>query len=306
MIRRLLHRTLIGLITLLCVYALAFIMVVALPGNPFQSGDRRMPPEAERALRARYHMENNWVFFGEYLAGAARFDFGPAFTYNEWTCNQIILRALPVSAMLGAAAICIAVLIGVPLGVLSAAYRGTFADAGVAVLSILGISIPTFVAGSFLLIAFAVYWQLFPVGGWGTIAHLPLPALTLSLPFIAYVARLTRAGMVDSLSTDFIRTAAAKGAPRGTIIWRHAFPVAFLPVLSFLGPATAQAMTGSFVVEKVFGIPGLGQHFVNAALNRDIGLVLATVVTFSALIITFNILVDLMYAWLDPRVTGAV
>jgi oligopeptide transport system permease protein len=169
-----------------------------------------------------------------------------------------------------------------------------------------GISVPTFVAGSFFLVAFAVYWRFFPIGGWGTISHLPLPALTLSLPFIAYISRLTRAGMVDVLGSDFIRTAAAKGAPRSAIIWRHAFPVAFMPVLSFLGPATAQAMTGSFVVEKVFGIPGLGQHFVNAALNRDIGLVLATVFVFSAMIIAFNIIVDLLYAWLDPRVTGAV
>jgi oligopeptide transport system permease protein len=281
-------------------------MVVVLPGNPFQTGERRLPPEAERALLARYHMDDNWTFFWEYLGGALRLDFGPTFTYNEWTCSQIIGKTLPVSAMLGAAAICLALLIGVPLGVCSAVRRGGAVDAAAAALAMIGISAPTFVAGSFLLVIFAVYWRAFPVGGWGTVAHLPLPALALSLPFVAYVARLTRVAMIDVLSSDFVRTAVAKGASRSVIVWRHAFPVAFLPVLSFLGPATAQAMTGSFVVEKVFGIPGLGQHFVNAALNRDIGLILAMVMVFSGLIIGLNIVVDALYAWLDPRVAGAV
>ena len=171
---------------------------------------------------------------------------------------------------------------------------------------LIGISVPTFVAGAALLIVFGVVLKVAPVGGWGTLAHLPLPAITLALPFIAYIARLTRMSMLDALQSDFVRTALAKGLAPRTVIWKHALKPAFLPVLSFLGPATAQAMTGSFVVEKVFGVPGLGQHFVNAALNRDVGLILATVLVFATLLVIFNLLVDVLYAVIDPRVTEAV
>jgi len=291
-----------GLITLACIYTLTFVMVISIPGNPFRQGDRNMPPEAERALLARYHMDNNWLYFQEFLTGAIRLDFGPSFTYGDWTCNQIVAEALPVSAMLGWLAILIAVVVGVPIGVLSAVRKGTSFDAGATGLVLLGISLPTFVTGAGLLTIFAVYLKIAPIGGWGTLAHLPLPAITLSLPFIAYIARLTRVGMLDVLGSDFIRTARAKGLPERTVIWRHALKVAFLPVLSYLGPATAQAMTGSFVVEKVFGVPGLGQHFVNAALNLDAGLIMTSVLVFAAMLIALNMVVDLLYAWVDPRI----
>jgi oligopeptide transport system permease protein len=304
--RRLLRRFLAGIVTLMCVYTVTFVMVVSLPGNPFQTGERNMPPEAEQALLARYHMESNWVYFWEFLAGAVRLDFGPAFTYNDWTCNQIIASALPVSMLIGFSAILMAVMVGIPVGVLGAVRRGGWLDASTLAFVLLGISLPTFVTGTALLAVFSVHLHLFPIGGWGTLAHLPLPAVTLSLPFMAYIARLTRIGMLDALGSDFVRTAVAKGAPPRTVVWKHALKVAFLPVLSFLGPATAQAMTGSFVVEKVFGVPGVGQHFVNAALNRDPGLILSTVLVFAALLITFNLLVDALYAWIDPRVSGAV
>ncbi len=306
MIPKLIKRLLAGVATLLIVYTVTFVMAVSIPGNPFQSGDRNMPPEAEQALRARYHMDNNWTFFTEYLAGAIRLDFGPAFTYSDWTCNQIIASALPVSMLLGALAILVAILVGVPLGVIGAVHRDRLPDfAGLSIV-ILGISIPTFVTGTAALTLFCVYLKWLPVGGWGTIWHLPLPVLTLSLPFIAYIARLTRTSMIDTLASDFIRTARAKGLPESVVVWKHALRVAFLPVLSYLGPATAQAMTGSFVVEKVFGIPGLGQHFVNAALNRDPGLILATVLVFSAMLIALNLVVDLLYGLVDPRIRGAL
>ncbi len=306
MIRLLLRRLLAGVVTLMCVYTLTFVMVVSIPGNPFQTGERIMPPEAEQALLARYHMDNNWVYFWEFLGGAIRLDFGPAFTYNDWTCNQIIASALPVSMALGLTAMVIAVMIGVPVGVLSAVRRGGWLDVTTLALVLLGISLPTFVTGTALLTVLAVHFHLFPIGGWGTLAHLPLPALALSLPFVAYIARLTRIGMVDALGGDFVRTAVAKGVSPRTVVWKHALKVAFLPVLSFLGPATAQAMTGSFVVEKVFGVPGLGQHFVNAALNRDPGLILSTVLVFAALLIAFNLVIDVLYSWVDPRISEAV
>jgi oligopeptide transport system permease protein len=301
-----LRRLLLGLLTVACIYVLTFVMVISLPGNPFQQGQHNIAPEVEVALRARYDMDNNWLYFWQFLRGAAVLDFGPTFTYNDWTCNQIIASALPVSMLLGFLAVLIAVLIGVPVGVLGAVRRDSWLDVSCLVLVLLGISLPTFVTGSAVLIVFAVYLQVVPIGGWGTLAHLPLPALTLSLPIAAYIARLTRTGMLDVLSSDFVRTALAKGMSRRAVIWKHALKVAFLPVLSFLGPAAAQAMTGSFVVEKVFGVPGIGQHFVNAALNRDAGLVMGTVLVFSALLVVFNVLVDVLYAWLDPRISEAV
>jgi len=306
MIRLVGRRLIAGIVTIACIYTLTFVMVVSLPGNPFQQADRNMPAEVEQALRARYSMDNNWLYFREFLAGALRLDFGPTFTYPDWTCNQIIAEALPISVLIGLLAMLIAVQVGVPIGVYSAVRRNTWFDVTTLALVLLGISLPTFVTGTALLTVFGVWLKIAPVGGWGTLAHLPLPALTLSLPFTAYVARLTRIGMLDVLGSDFIRTALAKGLAPRTVVWKHALRVAFLPVLSFLGPATAQAMTGSFVVEKVFGVPGLGQHFVNAALNLDAGLIMSTVLVFATLLVAFNIVVDVLYAWLDPRIVGAV
>ncbi len=306
MTRMLVRRLLAGLLTIACIYAITFTMVVSIPGNPFQQGQHRLSSDVESALLARYHMDNNWLYFWEFLRGAVRLDFGPTFTYADWTCNQIIAASLPISMSIGLAAMLIALMVGVPIGVTSAVRRHSWLDISATTLILTGISLPTFVTGSALLIAVGVKLQLAPVGGWGTLSHLPLPAITLSLPFMAYIVRLTRAGMIDALSADFVRTAIAKGASRQRVIWRHALPVALLPVLSFLGPATAQAVTGSFVVEKVFGIPGMGQHFVNAALNRDPGLLLGAVLVFSTLLVAFNIVVDLLYAALDPRISEAL
>ena len=198
-----------------------------------------------------------------------------------------------------------AVLVGVPVGVISAVRRNSWFDVTTLGLVLIGISLPTFVTGSALLTVFAVFAKWFPIGGWGRLEHLPLPALTLSLPFMAYIARLTRVGMLDVLGSDFVRTALAKGVTPRVVIWRHAFKAAFLPVLSFLGPASAQAMTGSFVVEKVFAVPGLGQHFVDAALNLDRGLIMSTVLVFSVILVLLNMAVDVVYTLVDPRIEDA-
>jgi oligopeptide transport system permease protein len=306
MIRSIFERFLASLLTSVCIYVVTFVLAVAIPGNPFQQGQHRLSPETEAAMRARYSMDDNWSYFGQFLTHALRGDFGPSFHYADWTCNEIIAASAPVSMTLGFSAMLIAVLIGVPIGVWSAARREGIADTLAIGFVLLGVSIPTFVVGSALLTVFAVYLKLAPVGGWGTLAQIPLPAITLALPFTAYISRLTRTGMLDVLSSDFIRTALAKGVSRRMVIWKHAAPVALLPVLSFLGPATAQAMTGSFVVEKVFGVPGMGQHFVNAALNRDVGLMMSTVLVFATLLVFINFLVDVMYAWIDPRVSGVL
>ncbi len=305
MIRILIRRLLLGILTVASVYTLTFLMVVVIPGNPFQSGERTMAPEIVQALRARYAMDNTWLYYWQFLEGAVRLDFGPSFAYNDWTCGQIIASALPISMAVGLLAMIVALVVGVLVGTIGAVRRsGAWDVVGLGVV-MLGVSVPTFVTGSLLLTVFGVWLRWAPVGGWGTLGHLPLPALTLSLPYAAYIARLTRASMIEALSSDFVRTALAKGATRRQAVLRHALKVAMLPVLSFLGPATAQAMTGSFVVEKVFGVPGLGQHFVNAALNRDVGLIMGTVLVFSSVLVLFNLAIDLLYAWMDPRISEA-
>jgi oligopeptide transport system permease protein len=306
MMARVVRRVLAGVATILLIYVVTFVMAFSIPGNPFQQGDRAMPAEVESALRVRYGLDDNWTYFWRFLGGAIRLDFGPTFSYVDWTCNQVIESALPVSISLGLLAILIALLVGVPIGVVSAVRKNSLFDHACTTLVLLGISLPTFVSGAALLTVFSVVWSIAPVGGWGTPAHMILPALTLSLPFIAYVARLTRMSMLDVLGSDFIRTALAKGVPRQAVIWRHALPVAILPVVSYVGPALAQAMTGSFVVEKVFGVPGLGQHFVNAALNRDVGLIMSCVLVFSTLLVAMNIVIDFVYVWFDPRISRAV
>lgn len=284
------------------IYTLTFLMVVTVPGNPFQQANRKIPVEIQRALEARYHIDDNWSYYWQYLGGALRLDFGPSFQYRDWTCTQIILQALPVSFSLGLVAVLIAVLIGVPVGVISAVRRNSWFDIGSLALALIGISLPTFVTGTALLVIFAMKLHWLPVGGWGAWRHFPLPAFTLSLPFMAYIARLTRLGMLDVLGSDYIRTALAKGVSRRDTVWKHALRNAFLPVLSYLGPALAYAMTGSFVVEKLFNVPGLGQHFVNSILNLDRGLIMSTVLVYSALLIWLNLFVDVLYTVVDPRV----
>jgi len=284
------------------IYTITFLMVVTVPGNPFQNPDRQMPEAIVRALEARYKIDDNWAYYWQYLQGAVQLDFGPSFQYRDWTCNQIIADALPVSFTLGLTSILLAVLVGVPVGVISSVRRNSWFDVGSLALILIGISLPTFVTGTALLLLFAIKLQWLPVGGWGQFAHLPLPALTLSLPFMAYIARLTRMGMLDVLNSDYIRTALAKGVARRDVVWKHALKNAFLPVLSFLGPALAQAMTGSFVIEKLFNVPGLGQHFVNSVLNLDRGLIMSTVLVYSALLVLMNLFVDVTYAFVDPRV----
>jgi oligopeptide transport system permease protein len=306
MMPRLLRRLLFGALTVFGIYTLTFLMVVTVPGNPFQQGQHRMAPETEMAFRARYHMDNNWLYYWEFLRSAVQLDFGPAFSYTDWTCNQVIAASLPVSVLIGLLAILTAVMVGVPLGVLAACRRNSWIDVSCLAVIVLGISVPTFVTGTTLIVVFCVLFKWLPIGGWGGFLHIPLPVFTLALPFIAYIARLTRSAMSDVLSQDFIRTARAKGLPSRTVIWKHALKPALLPVIGYLGPATAQAMTGSFVVEKVFGVPGIGQHFVNAALNRDAGLIMSTVLVFATLLVAMNLVVDLVYTHLDPRIREAV
>jgi oligopeptide transport system permease protein len=215
--------------------------------------------------------------------------------------NDILIAQLPVSMTIGVCAILLALVIGLTAGVCSAIRPRTWIDGVALGIAVIGISLPSFVIGVVLLVVFSVWLHWFPLSGWGTWRHLVLPSLALSLPFAAYVAQLTRAGMIDQLRSDHIRTARAKGLPDRIVVLKHALKNAFLPVLSYLGPATAAAMTGSFVIEKVFAIPGIGTHFVDAVLGKDITVLMGIVLVYSTMLVLFNLLVDVMYRFFDPR-----
>lgn len=310
-------------LTLLGVVTLAFFLMRGARGGPFD-GERALSPAIEQNLRARYHLD--WPLWKQYLAYVGPFelgehgprfqggdgtrtfggvlagDFGPSFRYRDATVNDILGQSLPISLALGAVALAFALALGVGAGIASAWYRGRALDVAIRATATLGIAVPNFVIASTLVILFAFLWPLFPVAGYGTLSHLVLPGLALGLPFAAYIARLTRAGLFDALANDWIRTARAKGLPERTILLRHALRAGLVPVVSYLGPATAGILTGSLVIEKIFAIPGTGSHFVNSALNRDYTLAMGVTILYTTLVCGLNALVDVAYTWLDPRV----
>jgi len=303
-------------IIVLVIYTVTLALAWAVPGNPLENPEgRRPPPEVVDALKRQYNLDSFGSFYVSYLKDATGvswlaagmpadqpiFNLGPSLQYRDWTVNEIVADSLPVSITLGAVAILIALVVGVSAGVIGAVKPNSFADVSTLVVALVGISMPSFVIGTVLLLVFSVWLAWFPVAQWGPMGAV-LPAVTLSLPFAAYIARLTRMGMLDVLGSDFIRTARAKGVPENRVLLRHALKNAFLPVLSYLGPATAFAMTGSFVVEKVFTVPGIGQHFVNAVQNKDLFLIMGVVLVFSTMLILFNLAVDVLYRWVDPRI----
>jgi oligopeptide transport system permease protein len=291
-------------IILAVVFALTFVLVWVLPGNPLERPEGRRPPaEVEAAMKARYNLDSPTRFAWVYVRDVVtRGDFGPSLANPGREVSEIIGRGLPISVSLGAGAIGFALILGTMAGLLGAFKPGSALDSGTLTITLLGISLPSFVTGTVLLVVFAGLLQWFPIGGWASPRDMILPAITLGLAPAAYIARLIRLGLADIMASDFVRTAYAKGASRSRVLFRHALKVAFLPVLSFLGPAAAAAMTGSFVVEKVFNIPGIGEYFVNAVLNKDQFLILGIVLIYATMLILFNLAVDLAYAWLDPRI----
>jgi oligopeptide transport system permease protein len=287
--------------TLLVLVALVFLLLRAAPGGPFDE-ERALPAEVQAQVAAAYHLDEPlWRQFGRYLGGLARGDLGPSFQYPGRSVNELIGAGFPVSLQLGLCAMLLAVLVGCGAGILAALKRGTLADHGVMALAMTGISIPNFVVAPLLIMAFALALGWLPAGGWDSWRSAVLPVVALALPQIAWLARLTRASMAEVMAQSYIRTARAKGLPRRWIVLRHALKPALMPVLSYLGPATAQIITGSVVVEQIFSIPGLGRHFVQGALNRDYTVVMGVVVFYGALIVLFNLAVDLLYGVLDPR-----
>jgi oligopeptide transport system permease protein len=286
------------------IYLVTFVLVWVAPGDPF-SGDRVVDPTVQKILREKYHASSPWQFLGFYpYSILLKGDFGPSMLYKEWSVNHIIQSALPVSIALGLFALAIAVLVGVGIGTLAAVRRDGVLDWTSLSISLVGISLPSFVTAALLLLFSSMpsMQGIFSIGSWGRPADVVLPGLALSLAPMAYIARLTRASMLDILGADYVRTARAKGLSKSIVVWKHCLKNAFVPVLSYLGPAAAVTLTGSFVVEKVFNIPGLGQHFVNSVLNRDQTLILGVVMVYSLFLLCFNLLVDIAYALVDPRI----
>ena len=300
---------------LLSVYTITFLLAWQIPGNPLEKDGRRPPKEVMEQMQAQYNLDNPIAFYTDYIWKASGFawvsgdrdgpvfNLGPSLRHENWTVNDILIAQLPVSITIGLCAILLALFIGLSAGVISSIKPGSFIDLISFGIAIIGISLPSFVIGVLLLITFSVWLQWFPISGWGTWKHLVLPSVALSLPFAAYIAQLTRVGMIEQLRSDHIRTARAKGLSEKSVLLKHAMKNALLPVVSYLGPATAAAMTGSFVIEKVFAVPGIGTHFVDAVLGKDITVLMGIVLVYSTLLILFNLAVDVMYTFLDPRPT---
>ena len=290
------------LLVLFCVVSITFFLMRSAPGGPFDR-ERELLPQAKHALEVKFHYDGTpWQQYTAYLGRLVRGDLGPSTRYRNRTVNDLLAQTLPVSAALGAAAFCIATLGGVALGGWAATRRGTAGETGAMFVSLLAISIPTFVTGPLFILIFALQLGWLPVGGLGSPASLLLPALTLAGPYVAYIARLTRTSMLEVLGQDFVRTARAKGLAEWRVVSFHAAKVALLPVVSFLGPLAANLLTGSIVIETIFNIPGAGGFFVNSIQNRDGFLLEGVVIVYCALLVVLNLLVDIAYPWLDRRI----
>lgn len=290
--------------TLLVIVTAAFFLMRLAPGGPFDD-EQTLAPEIAANLEAAYGLDQPiLVQYRNYLGALLRGDLGPSFRYKDFEVSELIARGLPITAGLGAAALLVAVFAGVPLGMLAGRRRNRASDHVVMGVALAGIAVPNFVVAPLLALVFGVLLGWLPVSGWesGNLRYAILPVITLALPLIAYIARLTRGSLLEVLQSPHIRTARAKGLSESRILWRHAFKPTILPVVSFLGPAAAALLTGSLVVEQIFGLPGVGRYFVQGAVNRDYTLVMGMVVFYAVLIVLLNLLVDLAYGWLDPRI----
>jgi oligopeptide transport system permease protein len=289
--------------TLLFVATLVFVLVRIVPGGPFDH-DRSVPAEVEKALNAKYHLDDpvlvqyeDWLF-----ALVTKGDLGPTFKYPNRTVGEIIRLSLPVSMELGFFGLLFALAVGVPLGIVGATRQNTWADTAAMATAMIGVSVPRFVLAPILILVVSLKLYLLPAARWETWRHMVLPVICAGLPMAAYIARLTRGGMLEVIRSDFVRTARAKGLSERSVIWKHALKGAMLPVVSFLGPGVSGLLVGSLVVEKIFNIPGMGRYFVEAASNRDYNLVMGVTLVYGFLLMFFNTVVDIAYSYLDPRV----
>ncbi|MGP1445259.1 MAG: oligopeptide ABC transporter permease OppB [Treponema sp.] len=305
---RFIIRRLISLVpTLFLIVTFSFFIMKVAPGGPF-SAERNPPPEVLANINKVYHLDEPLPKqYVRYLGNMLRGDLGPSFRYKDYTVNDLIGNTMPNSLILGMTALCGALVFGLLVGIISAVKRNSIADYAAMSIAVIGISVPLFVVGPLLMLLFAVKLKWLPTSGWITgrqgLKTLVMPALALSLPYFAYIARLSRASILDVLRSDYIRTAYAKGLSYPVVLFKHALKGAMLPVISYLGPAFAGIITGSVVIEKIFLVPGLGTFFVQSALNRDYTLIMGTVIMYSIILIMMNFIVDVLYAVIDPRIS---
>ena len=297
-------KRLLSLIPLLLVISfLAFVLVRLAPGGPFDRERKPASPEIERQLQAKYQLDQPiWKQYVTYLGGLAHGDFGPSLKYRNHTVTDILAQALPVSMLLGALAFGFAMGVGIPVGSYTAVKRGRWDDYAGSFFAILMVCVPGFVIAPLLVISFAIQWRVFPVALWGSPWHAVLPVLALGLFFSGRIARLMREGMLNTMQSEFVTAARAKGMSEHALLLKHAFRIAVLPVVSYSGPLLADLLTGSFVIETIFQIPGVGVFIVNGSLNRDYTMVVGLVIMYAALLVVLNLLVDFAYTLLDPRV----
>jgi oligopeptide transport system permease protein len=288
---------------LLVISALAFVLVRLAPGGPFDRERAPASPEIERNLNAKYHLDEPiWKQYARYLGDLAHGDFGPSLKYRNHTVNDIIAQGLPVSMTLGALAFAFAMAVGLPVGFFTAARRGRWADYAGSFLAMLVVCVPGFVLAPLLILIFAVKLKWLPVALWDSPWHMILPVIALGLYFAGKIARLTREGMLNAMQSEFVTAARAKGLGENSLLFKHAFRIAVLPVVSYSGPMLADLLTGSFIIENIFQIPGIGVFLVNSSLNRDYTVVVGLALLYAMLLIGLNLVVDFAYTLLDPRV----
>lgn len=289
-------------ISLFLIVSATFFLMRMAPGNPFTS-EKQLPPEIQANLNAHYGLDQSWyVQYGEYLAKVAQWDFGPSFKYKARSVNDLISDGFPVSMILGLEAIFIALSIGILLGVIAALKHNKWQDYGAMIIAVMGISVPSFIMATVLQYFLALKLGWFPIARWEGFMYSVLPAIALASSPLAFIARLTRSSMLEVLSNDYIKTAKAKGLSYGVITIKHTIRNAILPVVSYIGPLSAGIITGSFVIEKIFGIPGLGSHFVLSIANRDYTVIMGVTVFYSIILLVSILLVDIAYGLVDPRI----
>ncbi|MEH7106913.1 ABC transporter permease [Bacillus sp. JJ1764] len=302
MVKYISKRLLYILLSLYLIITATFFLMRIAPGNPF-TGEKQLPPEIQASLNAHYGLDKPWyVQYGDYLGKIVQWDFGPSFKYKARTVNELINDGFPVSLALGVEAIILAVAVGILLGVIAALKHNKWQDYTAMIIAVLGISVPSFIMATILQYFLAIKLGLFPVARWESFSYTVLPALALGSTPMAFIARLTRSSMLEVLSNDYIKTAKAKGLSRGAMIIKHTLRNALMPVVSYMGPLSAGIITGSFVIEKIFGIPGLGSHFVLSIANRDYTVIMGVTVFYSIILLFSILLVDIAYGLIDPRI----
>ncbi len=289
-------------ITLFLITTITFVLMHSIPGGPF-TGEKKLPPQIEAALKAKYHLDEP-VFkqYTNYLGNILKGDLGPSFKIKGETVNHIIEQSFPASAQLGAIAIILILAIGVPLGVIAALKQGTWIDSSVMFVAVLGVTIPSFVIATLMIYVFALKLGVLPAARWGTASHMIMPSIGLAAYSLAFIARLTRSTMLEVVSQDYIRTARAKGLSEKVVIFKHALKNALIPIITYIGPLASGILTGSFVIERIFAVPGMGRYFVESISNRDYTVIMGITIFDAVLLVAMILVVDLLYGLVDPRI----